>query len=536
MKRYERALQGRFFKLWIWLAIPALIPAYFYKTDLYLLSALTMVIPVILTAFWRKLPGDLVSLLIIVNMTCLGIVVGIRNADWVYSLIVLPIIVMFASNLESTLKSRLVYYAALLIMILTVNATLGTLGTLYDSALWTQIFMYLLILTGTLELMITNAAEVRQYAKTSRKSELSIKNFLTGMSHELRTPLAGIMGANQIIMTRDVDLAEAKDLSRAAYDAAKHMLSIVEDILDTAKITSDDLQLSLAPVDLSELAQVTYSNLVNAVANRPIEVVNNLDPQLEHVIVNADRQRLQQVLFNLTSNASKFTQQGRITLGMRQLVRGNTTVSVFFTVEDTGPGIPEDKIAEIFTPFTQGSTRVPGSGLGLSIAQGIVKAMGGEILVKSVPGQGSLFTFSLTFQTEQITIKPAVVHLNNYAPQDCNTLLVDDNQVNLMVLEATISNLCSNIHTMDDPVAALEYAIKHKDTIHLVITDGAMPVLGGIELSKQLRAAGYTGKIVMCSGTILEDTELPEEIDLFLFKPFDVDTATAKIRNLMQKK
>ncbi|WP_313927529.1 PAS domain S-box protein [Pseudoxanthomonas sp.] len=243
-------------------------------------------------------------------------------------------------------------------------------------------------------------AELRQAISAAEQANRSKSDFLANMSHEIRTPMNAILG--MLYLLDRVDLpAVAQDMLRKTDMAARSLLSIINDVLDFSKIEAGRIEVEEAPFDLSEVLDNVATLMGSAVDTRTVEMLVSPAPQNARHL-RGDALRLGQVLVNLVSNAIKFTERGEVSLTVEHLTAGEPgTVRLRFAVSDTGIGIPPEKQAMIFSPFSQvdSSTtrRFGGTGLGLSICNRLVALMGGILQVDSAPGRGSTFHFDLNF-------------------------------------------------------------------------------------------------------------------------------------------
>ena len=242
----------------------------------------------------------------------------------------------------------------------------------------------------------TSELEVaRDHALAANKAKTQ---FLANMSHELRTPLNAVIGYSEMLEegaledNRSNDLADLKKINHAG----RHLLEMINDILDLSKIESGEMTLKREPVDVQAMLQ----NIVETI--HPMLKQNNnvikLTVASDLSTINVDKLRLRQVLLNLVSNATKFTENG--TIKLQVMIRSNEKDEVVeFTVHDTGIGIPEQDMSTIFDPFTQVDNtyarQYEGSGLGLAISKNLCRMMGGDLYVESVLGEGSVFVVSL---------------------------------------------------------------------------------------------------------------------------------------------
>lgn len=220
--------------------------------------------------------------------------------------------------------------------------------------------------------------------------------FLSQMSHELRTPLNGILGHAQNLL-RDETLRESQsDGLTIIQKSGDHLLGVINNILDHAKIEAKQLEPSIGDIRLDTLLDTVVDILRVRAEEKRLDLVSEPAPDLP-VVIRGDEQRLRQVLLNLLANAIKFTDRGRVSLHVSQAETGR----MCFSVRDSGIGIPEDQLEAIFEPFRQGEDagrRAGGTGLGLSISRQLVRMMGGEITVQSREGEGSVFSFELAME------------------------------------------------------------------------------------------------------------------------------------------
>ncbi len=267
----------------------------------------------------------------------------------------------------------------------------------------------------------------RQEAEAAAQSK---GQFLANMSHEIRTPMNAILGLLDLLQSTELTDRQ-RDYARKTDGAARSLLGLLNDILDFSKVEAGKMTLESEPFRIDKLLRNLSTILSTNVASKDIEVLFDIDATLPAVVCG-DAMRLQQVLINLGGNAVKFTSQGQVVLGMHMLSRQEKSVTIKFSVQDTGIGIAPEHQAHIFSGFSQaeGSTtrRFGGTGLGLAISKRFVELMGGDIEITSAPGVGSTFSFALEMPTVEIVPellfepdRPSV------APQ--RVLVVDDNAI-----------------------------------------------------------------------------------------------------------
>ncbi|HKK32924.1 MAG TPA: ATP-binding protein [Desulfomicrobiaceae bacterium] len=341
---------------------------------------------------------------------------------------------------------------------------------------------------------ILNALAERQI-ESAHQVARSRMDFLARMSHEIRTPMNAILGVADLLQETNLS-TEQEEYVQIFQSAGNVLLDVVNDVLDLSKIEAGQLKLESVPVDLSELirdiASLTGINAGNKGLRFRLDIPENGFPP-----VLADPTRLRQILLNLLGNAIKFTEQGEITLTLCRVARSS---SIHFAVTDTGPGISDDQLQTIFKPFHQaepGTTRkYGGTGLGLPICSNLVAAMGGQVQVESTPNIGSRFFFTLDLPAapgsrETAGPKPPRAILPS-APVGSDPfpiqkiLIAEDIPVNRKMLELFLKNTGTTSVTVENGRDALAHF--QQDTFDAVLMDMEMPIMDGIEATRQIRA------------------------------------------------
>ena len=385
------------------------------------------------------------------------------------------------------------------------------------------------------------AASLREARREAEAASRAKSEFLANMSHEIRTPFQGLLG--MLSLLRDTGLAPRQlDMLRTATESADHLLVILNDILDMSKLESGTMSLSADDVDLPRLVRDVEALMRPQAMSKGLALRIELDPSLPDR-VHADPTRVKQVLFNLTSNAIKFSDAGSVTLRARlakavvdpgdgSKTPAPPTRHVEFSVADTGVGMDEGTLARLFQRFTQGdstrSRRHGGAGLGLEISRNLARLMGGDIRVTSTPGAGSTFVFSMPLvpaanATAALPKPPSLPAAPSHRLQ---VLVAEDHAVNRKYLAALLDRLEHDATFVDNGREALLAASARR--FDIVLMDLHMPVMDGAESAQAIRAlAGPEGRvpIVALTADVFPETRarcLAAGMNDFLSKPVGV--------------
>ncbi|MCU6710377.1 ATP-binding protein [Paenibacillus sp. J5C_2022] len=380
--------------------------------------------------------------------------------------------------------------------------------------------------------------------------------FLVNTSHELITPLHGIMNLSQAMLegAKGPMNKEQQHNLTTVVSVTRRLTKLIYDIMDYSKLRNDDIKLNKRNVSLHAIMRANGDVFLHLIDDKPVELHIDVPESLPHVY--ADEDRLQQILYNLIGNAAKFTHEGRIAVAACER---NGMLEV--TVSDTGIGISEEKHEQIFQSFEQVGKAVAneygGTGLGLSITKGLVELSGGEIHVRSIPGQGSTFTFTLPIAvqeeaeraqhpsripTEQVANRLGVANELVVQPASyVNTILaVDDDATNIQVIAGVLAKEPYRIITAGNGNEALRI-LASEERIDLVILDVMMPGITGIEVARTIRHTHSLTELPILLVTVKNGREDMLEgfqagANDFLTKPFHSYELRARVRTLLELK
>ncbi len=337
--------------------------------------------------------------------------------------------------------------------------------------------------------------EAKQAAEAANEAKT---RFISTVSHELRTPMNGVIGMLELLLARPVD-ETAQDYARAARRSAASLLTLVDDLLDIAKIEAGRLELDRTPVDLRELAHDVREVVAAAAAEQELTLTVDVATDVPDLVL-ADPVRLRQLLINLLGNAVKFTEDGAVSLRVAARERrADARVPLVLTVADTGIGIAAEDLARLFDPFTQAdqstNRRFGGTGLGLAIVRQLTELMGGHIEVESSPGEGTTFRLELDLDIAAAMSPTHGGERDREQEVPCHgrrVLVVEDNDINQALARAHLEDLGCEVTIADDGAAGADLALTRP--FDLVLMDCLMPGVDGFEGTRRIREGEPDGQ------------------------------------------
>ncbi|MFP2929619.1 ATP-binding protein [Pyxidicoccus sp. 3LG] len=368
----------------------------------------------------------------------------------------------------------------------------------------------------------------RELVLARRKAEQAARakaDFLSMVSHEIRTPMNAIIGIASLLQRTDLS-AQQKKYVRILASSSENLLGLINHILDFSKIDSGKVELEERDFDLRQLVYGTLFALHVKAEEKQLLVVAELDEQVP-AFLRGDPVKLGQVLTNLVGNAIKFTELGAVTVSVTVRESFQDAVSLDFAVTDTGIGIAEDRLGHIFEEFTQAHSDIGmkygGTGLGLAISRKLVELHGGRLGVKSTPGQGSSFFFTLRLKLGREVPEadePARSQASTQAIRGLRILVAEDNAINVFMLSQFLTRWGADFDVVGDGHQAVErMRVAEYD---LVLMDVRMPELDGYEATRAIRAlpGAHHRRIPIIAVTASTRIDLEDRTDAVGFTDF----------------
>ncbi len=410
------------------------------------------------------------------------------------------------------------------------------------------------LLIPFLGVAINNAANHREMIELKQRAERSeqfMQVFLANMSHEIRTPMNAVMGMTNLLLQKN-PLPEQLSYLNTIQKSSDNLLVILNDILDLSKIEAGKMELEKIDFSLTDVVGNVKEIMQFKAEEKGLTLITCTDEKIPPVLIG-DPTRLTQILINLTGNAIKFTERGRVELKVVGSAETNNSnpnsrfVRLHFSISDTGIGMSEEQQKKLFQNFSQASTETSrkygGTGLGLSISKQLVKMKGGEIEIKSKPGKGSTFFFSLEYP---VSNNKSVVRKENISDtmlkrlEGKRILLADDNEYNRIVVKETLELKIKGIVVEEATDGLMALQMLETRDYDLVLMDLVMPTLNGLETTQKIRNEFPSPKrnvpiVAITASVVKKEIEkcLNAGMNGFIPKPFKSSEILRTIYNVL---
>ncbi len=379
------------------------------------------------------------------------------------------------------------------------------------------------------------ATSLKRATLRAEEASKAKSQFLSTMSHEIRTPLNAVIGLSGLLTDTRLSQKQSEFVNTIKL-SGENLLGIINNILDYSKIESESLDLETSEFNLRELIE-NVLDVIASLHDKPnLELLYLMDEDVPEYVLS-DGMRLQQILINLVGNAMKFTTEGEILVQVNAAESEGGEITLYFTVKDTGIGIPKERMHRLFKSFSQvdpSTTRkYGGTGLGLVISKKLVEAMGGEISVESEPDKGSMFSFSIQAQKSTRTVET----VESILLKNKNVFILDDNLTNLDILRQQCEKHGMSVYAENDPGEILK-KIDRLNEFDFGIMDMQMPETDGIEITEAIRNKWSKTElpiVLLSSIHEVENEKHKNLFNLYLKKPVKQSQLIINLERLFQK-
>jgi PAS domain S-box-containing protein len=397
--------------------------------------------------------------------------------------------------------------------------------------------------------LIAEEAKAKAESATQRAEDAvkAKQQFLSNMSHEIRTPMNAIIGFTKVLLKTDLS-AKQKEYLTAIKLSGDALIVLINDILDLAKVDAGKMTFEQTPFKMALSISAMLHMFEPKIQEKNLELVKEYDSRIPEVLLG-DPVRLHQIILNLVSNAVKFTTKGRITVSARLIDEDDEMVTIEFAVTDTGIGIPEDKLDRIFENFQQASSRTSrlygGTGLGLSIVKQLVEPQGGSICVKSKIDEGSVFSFTLSFQktNAEVEAEAEILELDTEI-KNIKVLVVEDIALNQLLMKTLLDDFGFEQDVAANGKIAIEKLFQKSSngtikSYDIVLMDLQMPEMNGFDTTEYIRKTMNSNIPIIALTADVTTVDLAKckavGMNDYIAKPVDERVLYSKIIGLVRK-